>query len=206
MNGQPTTANGTRERLLRAAWTCVQYRGVAGATSRAITEAARVNLGAITYHFGSKDDLVAEALLASIRTAIQPALTALGREDLDPPARVLAALDALRQGFAASADHAPAYVEALAQARHLPALAAGVQALFAELRRFLADQIAAEQAGGALGAWIDPESMATLILASANGLVLHAALDPEATDVARVAGQFVGLLLAARVDRVNPPR
>ncbi|HEX6596482.1 MAG TPA: TetR family transcriptional regulator, partial [Acidimicrobiales bacterium] len=77
----------TRQRLLDGAATCIRERGVASASSRAITVTAGVNLAAITYHFGSKDDLVAESLLTTIRTALEPALAVLGRDDLDPPSR-----------------------------------------------------------------------------------------------------------------------
>src|SRR5260370_24841642 len=46
--------DATRDRLLVAARTLFARRGFAGAWVRAITERARANLGAVTYHFGSK--------------------------------------------------------------------------------------------------------------------------------------------------------
>ena len=171
--------------------------GVVGASSRAITREAGANLAAITYHFGSKDELVAEALLGTIRTALDPALAALRRDDLEAPARVMLAVAALRSSFAASSAEAPGYVEALVQARHLPTLQAGLLALVDELREFFASQIAAQQAAGQLPGWIQPRPMATLILAVLNGIVLQAVLDPAGTDVDALAGQFVALLLAA---------
>ncbi len=80
----------TRDRLLAAAWECVRRGGPAAATSRAITAAAGANLGAITYHFGSKDALLAEAVGAAIETLVEPALDALRDESArsrGPPAR-----------------------------------------------------------------------------------------------------------------------
>lgn len=53
MNRQDTT----RDRLLRAAQRLFAERGYAGASVRTITGQARANLGAITYHFGSKERL-----------------------------------------------------------------------------------------------------------------------------------------------------
>jgi AcrR family transcriptional regulator len=47
----------TRDRLLRAAQRLFAERGYAGASVRLITAQARANLGAITYHFGSKERL-----------------------------------------------------------------------------------------------------------------------------------------------------
>ena len=55
-------ATSTRSRLIEATITSLRTKGVAGLTSREIAGAADVNLQAITYHFGSKDSLVAAAL------------------------------------------------------------------------------------------------------------------------------------------------
>ncbi len=82
------------------------------------------------------------------------------------------------------------------QARHLPPLQAGILGLVGELRRFFADQIAAQQAAGQLPAWIEPAPMAALILAVLNGIVVQAVLDPAGTDVDAMAAQFASLLLA----------
>ena len=186
----------TRQRLVEGALACVRAGGLGAATSRAIAAAAGANLAAITYHFGSKDELVAEALSGTIRRAFAPALDALRRDDLDPPVRLGLAVAALRNSFQAEDADAPAYLEALVQARHLPSLHAGILELAGELRRFMAEQIATQQAAGQLPPWIDPVPMATLILAVLNGTVVQAVLDPAGTDVDAVAGQFVALLLA----------
>ena len=47
----------TRDRLLRAAQRLFAERGYAGTSVRQITAQARANLGAVTYHFGSKERL-----------------------------------------------------------------------------------------------------------------------------------------------------
>jgi len=201
MNEEPNSmvvAASTHDRLLEATRDCVREAGVANTTSRAITSRAGANLAAITYHFGSKDRLVADALLSSIRGRLGPALDVLRREDLDPPTRVLAAVAALQSAFLEAVEDAPAYLEALVQARHLPALEAGVQELFSELREFFSAQITDQRDRAELPSWVDPAAMATLILATANGIVLQAALDAGAADFATVGGQFVQLLLAAR--------
>jgi AcrR family transcriptional regulator len=48
----------TRERLLNAAEQLFAERGISGTTLRALTKAARVNLAAVHYHFGSKEGLL----------------------------------------------------------------------------------------------------------------------------------------------------
>ncbi|HEX7370899.1 MAG TPA: TetR/AcrR family transcriptional regulator [Rhodanobacteraceae bacterium] len=50
----------TRQRILEAAELLFAERGFAGASLRQVTAAARVNLAAVNYHFGSKDNLVEE--------------------------------------------------------------------------------------------------------------------------------------------------
>jgi AcrR family transcriptional regulator len=56
-----TTPNfSTRERILGAAETLFARHGIAGASLRQVTAAANVNLAAVNYHFGSKDNLIEE--------------------------------------------------------------------------------------------------------------------------------------------------
>jgi AcrR family transcriptional regulator len=58
------TAGSARERILQAAEHLFAEHGMSGVGLRAITAAAKVNLAAISYHFGSKDGLL-EALFAA---------------------------------------------------------------------------------------------------------------------------------------------
>jgi AcrR family transcriptional regulator len=189
--------NETRQRLLDATRRCVGGRGLARTTSRDITAAAEANLAAITYHFGSKDELVAEALLAGLREWIEPGLTALAEAD-DPATGMLTAVQALLASFDAHRDEAPAHLEALVQASRLPALQAGVTELWSDLRGQLSAQIREMQAADLLPNWIDPEPMAALLVAVATGVVLQATVDPDGPAVDAMAAQFAGLLLAAR--------
>ncbi|MBS0382655.1 MAG: TetR family transcriptional regulator [Proteobacteria bacterium] len=50
----------TRQRILGAAEELFAERGFAGASLRQVTSAAKVNLAAVNYHFGSKDNLIEE--------------------------------------------------------------------------------------------------------------------------------------------------
>jgi AcrR family transcriptional regulator len=65
---------GTRERLVDAARRIFADKGYEAASVREITAAAAVNLGAITYHFGSKQGLY-EAVLDSL---LDPLVRAVG--------------------------------------------------------------------------------------------------------------------------------
>jgi AcrR family transcriptional regulator len=169
---------------------------LAGATSRAITTTAGANLGAITYYFGSKDELLAEALLGVIRRQLEPVLGILSGDQGDARSRMLAAVAALLSGFEAVRQDAPVYLEALVNASRFPALATGLAELLAQLRRFLAQQVAQVKVDEHLPDWIDPAATAELLIAVAHGIVLTAVVAPDGVDPAAVAAQFATLLLA----------
>jgi AcrR family transcriptional regulator len=188
----------TRERLVEAAWECVRVSGMAGATSRAITTAAGANLGAITYYFGSKDALLGEAVGQAIEALVHPALEALQDGRLDPVSRVLHAVTRLQQAYERSAQDAPAYLEVLTQSRRQPPLRERVSHLFAEIRSTLAAQMAEQRAEGLLPDWVEPEPMAGLLLAVAQGVVLQTVIDTSGPSHMSMSNQFAQLLFAAR--------
>lgn len=57
---QPSTQFSTRQRILGAAEDLFAEHGFAGTSLRQVTAAAKVNLAAVNYHFGSKDNLIEE--------------------------------------------------------------------------------------------------------------------------------------------------
>ncbi len=67
------TEIATADRLLRAATAAFARKGYRGASVREITRDAGTNLGAITYHFGSKAALF-EAVLLRLQGTLMPAL------------------------------------------------------------------------------------------------------------------------------------
>jgi AcrR family transcriptional regulator len=190
----------TRERLIQAAWGCVRASGMSGATSRAITTAAEANLGAITYHFGSKEALLGEAVGQAIEALVSPALDALQDETLDPVSRVLNAIARLQQAYEQSAQDAPAYLEVLIQSRRQPPLQERVTRVFAEIRSILATQMTEQQAQGLLPDWVEPDSMAGLLLAVAQGVALETAIDTSGPSHTSMASQFAQLLFASRTN------
>lgn len=88
----------TKERILAAAEELFARHGFAGASLRQVTAAANVNLAAVNYHFGSKDNLVNEvfrrrldelterrlALLADARGAAEPSLESILEAFVEP--------------------------------------------------------------------------------------------------------------------------
>jgi AcrR family transcriptional regulator len=189
-------ASDTRARLLASTRDCVRVHGLSGTTSREITSAAGANLASITYHFGSKDDLVAEALFDELRSRLEPALALLAAEG-DPASAMLAAVQRLTADFERSRRDAPIYLEALVLASHGGAFATAARRLLRSVQRRVRDRIEELVAAGFAPAWVDAEAMASLVVAVANGVALQTTLDPRGPGAEAMAGQFAALLAGA---------
>jgi AcrR family transcriptional regulator len=189
--------NETGKQLVAATRRCIAAKGLAGTTSRDITSAAEANLASITYHFGSKEQLVATALLDALREWLAPTLGVLAGGG-DPAARTLVAIQTLTETFEQHRDEAPVYLEAIVQAPRIEALQHGLTELWSELRHLLAHHMTQMQHGGELAAWVRPDAMASVLIAVANGLVMQAVIDPNGPTLPAMTSQFGALLLAAR--------
>ena len=87
----------TKERILGAAEELFARNGFAGASLRELTAAAKVNLAAVNYHFGSKDNLVNEVF--------RRRLDELSAQRLDALSRVLAQPEASLEDILAAFIH-----------------------------------------------------------------------------------------------------
>jgi len=88
----------TKERVLDMAERLFAERGIEAVSIRDITRAARVNLAAINYHFGTKQELVAEIFDRRLSPLCRKRLALLDeaeRKAGGKPARLEAILDAL---------------------------------------------------------------------------------------------------------------
>lgn len=188
-------AEATRKRLLDAAVASLRTHGAAGLTSREITRAAGVNLQAITYHFGSKDALVAQALTGLVQDRLAPIRSALDGGG-DPAERLFAALRTIGGAFAVARADLAAYADAVAASSTNATLATALAELHAELVDYLAELIAELQREGYIQAWVVPRSMASTLIAVGDGVAMHSHYGEP--DVEGVLDQVALLLLAAR--------
>jgi BetI-type transcriptional repressor, C-terminal len=76
-----------------------------------------------------------------------------------------------------------------------------VHELWGDLRELLAADIRAIQQSGELGAWVNPDVMAAVLVAVANGFVVQAIVEPDGPTLPALATQFGSLMLAARKSR-----
>ncbi|HET9074360.1 MAG TPA: TetR/AcrR family transcriptional regulator, partial [Solirubrobacteraceae bacterium] len=163
--GRPSS--GGREAILDAALELLREEGVAKLTSREVAARAGVSDASVYYHFGDRPGL----LLAVFAHGVPPLDFLVGEPDpedlLELPELVDVALASLGRFFA---DLLPMMTAAQsdadlgrAMARHIEVTDAGphkgVQALAGYLRR--------EQAAGRVGADVDPEAAALLIIDTA---------------------------------------
>lgn len=72
-----SASSDIREELLNATEELVAKYGVSGASVRRVIEKAKANLGAVNYHFGAKDHLIAETILRRLRPIDQERLKRL---------------------------------------------------------------------------------------------------------------------------------
>ncbi|SHL15575.1 TetR/AcrR family transcriptional regulator [Streptomyces yunnanensis] len=110
---------GHREDLLEGAKRCLVEKGYARTTARDIVAASGANLASIGYHYGSKDALMRQAVIASSEewgtgmVALAPADREASAEDADPLARFAATWDAVLHRIATEREFIAAQVEVL---------------------------------------------------------------------------------------------
>ncbi|HXY70313.1 MAG TPA: TetR/AcrR family transcriptional regulator [Gemmatimonadales bacterium] len=108
-----------RERLIEAAREAFAKDGFEGASVRDITTRARANLGAITYHFGSKEALY-HAVIERFAEPLADRLAAISREGGAPLERLALAVRAFMEHMWSHPEMPCLIVQELASNRPLP--------------------------------------------------------------------------------------
>jgi AcrR family transcriptional regulator len=162
-----------RASLIKGTLLCLEKLPPERVTARAITEASGANLASIAYHFGSKDNLVTEAVIEGLDRWLAEVTASLGNLDSqDPVERYRLAGEAIEASRRRHAGLARNFIGALAKAQH-----------DARIRQLLADGFRRTRPAVAallgLGSDQAGEDAAGLILALFNGLLFQALLDPD---------------------------
>ena len=173
------TAAETRERLLRAAADVFAERGYDGTRVADIAAAAGVSNGALYAHFGSKADLLVDALRTHGRRLLAEAFAT------DPDRSITDLLLVIGRWLPRRRD-ARGYliVEALVAARRDEDVAGPMRGYVGERADWLVGLMRAAQADGALDPALSPNALAhlCLLLSMGSALVtpnLHAVDDAE---------------------------
>jgi AcrR family transcriptional regulator len=190
--------NDTRQALLDAATRIIEGDGPTAATSRAITDGAGANLGAVTYYFGSKDALVAEALANAGRRLLAPVVGAL-TDTGSPVEQMVRATQILPEILRTQPRALRGYVQALAAAVHDPSVREALGVLHRDITDELAAQMHSHQAEGIIPEWVDPLAMAAVIVSLVDGVAVTAAAELTEVDPATIGAQFAAVLLHASI-------
>lgn len=168
MNERETKADRTRRRILAAAAHEFAQHGYGGASLRRIATAAELQVGSLSFHFASKDELVAAVLkdgVDSAREALETSLAAVPA-DADPTTRLRAALVGHLEALHASDDRAASVV------RMVETLPPDLRAAHVEHERRFAGvwlrEIRQGQDAGAIRADLDPRALRDVVIGALN--------------------------------------
>jgi AcrR family transcriptional regulator len=194
----------TRASLLQAAKRLVLERGYASASVRELAAASGTNLGAVNYHFGSREKLLNQA----IGEFFMEWAERVGVVDVAPeegPLEQLAArARAIVEGISEAQPLFVMFLEALLQCRRSPELREQLTEHYAEQRRLAAEFVRATAGGHRLPART-VEVIASYMLAVADGLQLQALLDPETVPTGEeLAAFYEGLAARERRPSSTP--
>jgi AcrR family transcriptional regulator len=161
-----------RSNLIEGTLRCLERLPSDRLTARAIVEESGANLASINYHFGSKDNLVTEAVIEGLDRWLADIDSRLGELESNQPAvRFRRALEVVETSRRRHTGLAKNFLGALAKAQHDPRIREMLAAGFQRTRPNVASLLGlgSDQAG---------EDAGGLVLALFNGLLFQALLDP----------------------------
>lgn len=178
-----------REEILDLALELFSRKGYDRTSIREIARAVGLSQAGLLHHFSSKEELFTEVLRR--RDVRSEQLHAPGAGD---PVCV--------EGLVSIVGHNPEdpglirlYVAMSAESTDVDSPArAFFEQRYRELRAGLAEDVRAKQASGELAADLDPEGIASILIAAADGLQIQWLLDPAGTDMgAHLEGLWAAL-------------
>ena len=164
--------HSNRSRLVEGTLRCLERLPPERITARAIAKESGANLASITYHFGSKDALVTEAVIEGLDRWLEEIDRRLGDlESQEPAARYRRAGEVIERSRRRHTGLAKNFVGALAKAQHDPRIGELLAAGFRRTRPNVASLLG-------LGDDRAGEDAAGLVLALFNGLLFQVLIDP----------------------------
>lgn len=161
-----------RANLIEGTLRCLESLPPEKVTARAIAAESGANLASIAYHFGSKDELVTEAVTIGLDRWLQEITEGLdGLAQADPPARFRRAWEVVGATRTRHAGLARNFLSALARAQHDPRIRELLTQGFRRTRPEIAAllRLGSDQAG---------EDAGGLVHSLFVGLLFQTLLDP----------------------------
>jgi len=167
-----------RDQLLAAARMCLEERGYARTTARDLVAASGTNLASIGYHFGSKDALLNEAIVAAFADYADRLVLLVNPEPGAgvPRAGIRDSWVAMVEEFGSMRPLLVAFVEAMAQAERNPELRAQLAAGYERLRETIG-RVVVTAVPGLPGECA--RDIASVMLAISDGAMVQWLLDPD---------------------------
>lgn len=189
--------NSHRERLLEAAIECLQTKGYARTTARDLVEVSGTNLASIGYYFDSKEHLLNVAVTEAFQRWLKPLIALAGEPGpATPLERLGRTLAGVMGSLEANRPLITACLEAWAQLARSDDLRDEMSASYEDFRTVIA--AATRDAFAEIGsARVDADSLAILIIALFDGLLVRWQLDPGgSSEAARLIAAAQGAAVA----------
>jgi AcrR family transcriptional regulator len=191
-----------RDALIEGALRCLQEQGYAAVRTRDIAAAADANLASIGYHFGSKDELLGQALREGFRRWLAEFAAFATATEPAPPREWFPRLaGALRASLERQRSLALAFLEAVAHAPRDEGLREALAESYREARDALVSLLGLGEDGIGRG-------LASSLVATFDGLLIQWLIDPRAIpgDDELLAGldRLEELLAKSRVASQSP--
>lgn len=182
-----------REQILAAALACFAQQGYRETTMEDIVRVSGLSVGAIYSYYGSKEEL----FLALADAKIDQALSRLA-EAVASPGTLAERLDRASDYFFESLEtefrpHARIFLEFWSQAPKVELLQARQRERNCRLRDFVEGLIRLAMEAGEYRADLDPTATAELLIATADGLVLHCITGATDLDLPRLKAALVSV-------------
>jgi len=169
-----------RDQLLKGAIECLRTKGYSRTTARDIANAADANLASIGYHFGSKEALLNEAIMGACEEwTARLGEAALAGEDQSPLGQIAASWVAMLGSFEKLRPVLVAFVEAVGQSVWSADLRADLAAHYRRVREQVAAMVVEGLTGHPGELDVDPQVIASFLIAVCDGLMIQWLLAPE---------------------------
>lgn len=189
---------GTRERLLESTWRIIRDEGLRAATSRRIADVAGANLGAITYHFGSKDALISEAAVAGMSAWTKPMTDALLHDEHDGGDRTGAVIGSLLGLLETGGADARALLETAVAQDVDDVVNDTLRSHLSDFQHVVADLIRRQQERGEVTESVEPDAMAGFFTAVALGLITQEVIGANPAPIPEIVGELLKLLTESK--------
>jgi AcrR family transcriptional regulator len=165
----------TRQRIIRAAWSVIAERGLAGLTTRLVAKEAGISHGMCHYHFASKDDLVLAVVGQARGYWIDPMERLVGE-----PQSARDRLDAVIRWMAepATREVMRVHLQLVSQREYSERLRERMAAEYARWQAAYVELFRQLEQEGALRPGVDAERVGFAFATMADGLVDQQSLNP----------------------------